>query len=114
MNSTIKGGIGEARVAEFLKKKKYEILEMNFSVQGGEIDIVAKQKDTIVFVEVKSRLTATYGLPREAVTKTKQQHIVRTATAYLQRKKLFGSPVRFDVAEVWEGNIVHIENAFEA
>ena len=112
MDNKIKGRGGEAQAAAYLKRKKYKILEMNFTAQTGEIDIVALQKDTIVFVEVKSRFSVRYGLPREAVNEQKQRHIARTAEAYLQKHGLFGTPVRFDVIEVGESGVNHIENAF--
>ena len=113
MNNKIKGRGGEARAAKFLKKKKYKILETNFTAPGGEIDIIALDKNIIVFAEVKTRYSDEFGLPREAVTKEKQRHIARTALAYLQMNKLTGTPVRFDVIEVTDGGVTHIENAFE-
>ena len=109
------GRAGELKAAEFLKKKKYEILEKNFRTHLGEIDIIAKDSDgTIVFVEVKTRSDESYGLPCEAVDIKKQEKYIRVASEYLLRKKLTEEPCRFDVVEIENGKINHIENAFTA
>jgi putative endonuclease len=106
------GNIGETLAAKYLENKGYQILEMNFSNKIGEIDIIAKQKDTIVFVEVKSRISTQFGLPREAVTAHKQYKIRTTALSYLKQKRLLDSLCRFDVIEHLDGKLTHIENCF--
>ncbi len=108
----IKGTLGEFKATDFLKKKKYKILQENYSNKIGEIDIVALQNKTLVFVEIKSRSTAKFGRPCEAVNKRKQQKIRKTALAYLIQHKIQDIPIRFDVIEVLDGEINHIENAF--
>ena len=85
---------------------------MNFSCKIGEIDIIAMDKDTLVFVEVKARNTAMFGLPREAVTAKKQYKIRRIAELYLQRYSTLDQKIRFDVIEILGDKITHIENAF--
>ena len=78
-----------------------------------EIDIIAKDKDDrIIFVEVKSRQTARFGHPREAVNKQKQITIRRVAELYLMKKRCLNSYTRFDVIEILAGKITHIKNAF--
>lgn len=106
------GNSGEIQAEKYLKDKKYKILTMNYKNILGEIDIVAKQKDTIVFVEVKKRETYVFCSPCEAVDKRKQSKIRKTAIYYLKQYKLMDSPCRFDVIEIVGENINHIENAF--
>lgn len=106
------GILGEKQAKDFLIKNKYKIIKTNYTCPVGEIDIIAKQKDVIVFVEVKTRTSAKFGLPRESVTPFKQNKIRSVATCYLKENMLLNSPVRFDVIDILEGNITHIPNAF--
>ena len=80
------GKVGEQEAVKFLKKKNYKIIDQNFSCKIGEIDIIAYQKDTIVFVEVKTRKNNLFGTPGQAVNKSKQKKIIKTALYYLQLK----------------------------
>ena len=113
------GAAGEKIAAKYLKKHGYTIRAKNFLCAHGEIDIVAETKSCLVFVEVKARADnekrfAEYGLPCEAVTKTKQQHILYTARIYLAKHPT-EKEIRFDVLEVYLGKEVrvnHIEDAF--
>lgn len=114
MNNRAFGGQGEADARAFLEIKGLKILEMNFRRPTGEIDIIARQGKTVVFAEVKRRSSLRYGRPAEAVDRAKQGHILRTAALYLQEKRLYDVPVRFDVIEVLPDGIRHIENAFDA
>lgn len=109
----IKGTKGEINATTFLKKKKYRILETNYTNSFGEIDIICQDKDFIVFVEVKQKSTLQFGLPREMVDKRKQQKIGRVASAYLKKNRLTDYPCRFDVVEIIDDKINYIENAFE-
>ncbi len=113
------GNLGEDAAVKYLKRKRYIILERNFNVHGGEIDIIAKKGDYVVFVEVKTRSTDGYGTGAEAVNYAKQQHIIRAAQVYML--KLGNVNGRFDVLVVngtMNGKklkvekIEHIENAF--
>ena len=113
------GNYGEEAAVKYLKKNKYIILERNFSISGGEIDIIAKKGDYVIFVEVKTRSNESYGGGLEAVNFVKQQRLVKAARVYMQ--KLGDVPVRFDVIEVkgcMDGKkfinegVEHIENAF--
>lgn len=107
------GTEGEQQAAAHLRKKKYKIIETNFSSRFGEIDIIAKEGNTLVFVEVKKRKDISFGGGAAAVTYSKQKKIILTATAYMQKNDI-QSAVRFDVIEINNGNINHIENAFFA
>ena len=106
------GRAGEVEAGKFLKKLGYEILEMNFRTHVGEADIIAKDKNTIVFVEVKTRTDDTFGAPSEAVTLRKQEKYFRVATEYLVKKGYTDNECRFDVIEIENGKINHIIDAF--
>lgn len=95
-----RGKQGEEIAAQYLKEKGYQILERNFYAKRGEIDIIAKEKQEIVFVEVKTRSNHQYGNPAEAVNLHKIHHIYDTAKYYIYRKKLENIPTRFDVIEI--------------
>ena len=112
MKSKIKGRIGEAKAFYYLKEHNYKILETNYTCKLGEIDIIAEKDDVLVFVEIKARTTAKFGLPREAVTAYKQHKIKIVASYYLQKTKNFDKVCRFDVLEILGENINHIQNAF--
>lgn len=105
----------EEMAVSYLKEKGYEILERNFQAKLGEIDIIAKKGEVIVAFEVKYRSSNRYGSPQVAVTKKKQQHISRVFMLYILKNKLsLDRPYRFDVlALTKDGEIKHIENAFE-
>lgn len=121
--SRIIGNVGERAAAVYLKRKGYKIIERNYVAENNEIDIIAKNRDTVVFVEVKSRTLgrADRYLPRPAaaVTPEKQQGIIKTAAFYLAGNyKYKGLRVRFDVIEVYikDGKperINHLENTFD-
>lgn len=110
------GSAGENAAVVFLKKKKYRILATNFSCYFGEVDIVARIKNTYVFVEVKTRSSKAFGSPSEAVNLKKQQHIIATAEYFLDTNRLFDVDYRFDIIEVVgqknDFEINHIEDAF--
>ena len=112
MKNIINGQIGEELATELLKKKSYKILQRNYKNVLGEIDIIAKDKDYLLFVEVKFRNTRMFGRASEAVDKRKQHKIRQVALLYLKQKRQLESNVRFDVVEVYDNEINHIENAF--
>lgn len=95
------GKNGEEIVCKYLEKEKYKILEKNFNCRIGEIDIIAKQKNEIVLIEVKTRTNDKYGLPAEAVTKKKLKHIYKTTEYYLYIRKIKNIDIRIDVIEVY-------------
>ena len=107
------GRIGENSARKYLKRKKYKIIEKNFTTKIGEVDLIALYGDLIVFIEVKTRTSITYGNPSEAVDFNKQRKYILLAEQYLQINKQYASlPVRFDVIEILNEEINHIENAF--
>jgi len=111
------GERGEALAAAFLEKKGYKILFRNYKCSYGEIDIIAKHKKIISFIEVKTRSTTKYGPPQDAVIPSKQAKISRVALEFIQRYKMENRSARFDVVAVQflpDGCEVNlIENAFE-
>ena len=109
----IKGQKYEVLAQNYLKQHKYSIIATNVSNFCGEIDIVAKQNDTYVFVEVKGRESTAFGAPYEAVTPYKQNKIRRIAQAYLKSKHLLDiCDVRFDVISILDNEIEHLIDAF--
>ena len=111
------GKKGESIAVKHLKKNGYKILEQNYRTKLGEIDIVAKEKDTIVFVEVKARRSDRFGSPKWAVTLKKQRKISMVALHYLKSKNQTREKARFDVVAIRltsEGpGIEIVKNAFE-
>ncbi len=112
MNNRKSGIEGENIAVEYLKRHGYKILDRNFACKTGEIDIICERENMLVFVEVKARENTNYGMPCEAVTSSKIRSIVKTAEAYLLKKRRINSPCRFDVVEVLRGEVNHIEDAF--
>lgn len=108
----INGAIGEIDAEKFLENKGYKVLVTNYRNKLGEIDMIAKDNKTLVFVEVKRRSTLMFGRPCEAVDERKQNKIRAVAEIYLLKTKQYYADVRFDVIEVLGDEINHIENAF--
>lgn len=98
------GNVGENIASEYLIANGYEILERNFYTKHGELDIIAKQNNEIVFIEVKTRSSKAYGNPSEAVTPIKQMHMYRAAQYYLYKTGQEKAFTRFDVIEVYIEN----------
>ena len=92
--------IGESLAAKHLKAHGYEILARNYRARRGEIDLIARDGEFIVFVEVKTRRSLKFGLPQAAVTLRKQRQISKVALAYLQFRNLMDAPCRFDVIAI--------------
>jgi putative endonuclease len=111
------GKSGERIALRYLKNKKFKILAQNFRLFRGEIDIIALDINTLVFVEVKTRKSIDFGLPEESVTPSKQKQIKRIAQGFLMRNNLQDAECRFDVISIHldQGQgyrIRHIQNAF--
>lgn len=94
------GKASENIAVEYLKGQGYRILEVNYRTKLGEIDIVAKEGRTTCFIEVKSRSSSVFGLPKEAVDKRKQRKLSRCALSYLKEKRLHNQSCRFDVLSI--------------
>jgi putative endonuclease len=99
VNSKELGREGERLAGRFLGRKGYRIKEKNYSSSLGEIDIVARDKGTMVFVEVKTRRNNEYGYPQDAVTRSKQQRMRKVALTYL-KKSGWERDCRFDVVSI--------------
>lgn len=113
-----KGEIGESIATTFLQGQGFHIVERNFRCVCGEVDIVARDGRTIVFVEVKCRKNRNYGPPQLAVTPFKQRQISKAALVWLSRRRLYDADARFDVVAIVLHDhdipeIEHIRNAFE-
>lgn len=102
----------ELEAVKYLKQKGYKIIEQNFKLLPiGEIDIIAKDKKTLAFVEVKYRKNKNFGLPCEFVTKAKQKKIIKTALCYIKQNNI-KADIRFDIVSICGDDIEYIENAF--
>ncbi len=95
------GRAGERLAVAHLKKNGYKIIETNYRCRGGEIDIIARHRSTLVFIEVKARSSDLFGSPFEAVNAAKQVRIINAAKAYLAERNAGGVAVRFDVVGVF-------------
>lgn len=117
MDARTRGQWGEDRAAAFLRRRFWRIVERNFSCRMGEIDLIARNRHYVIFVEVKLRQDASFAEAREFVSYAKQRRIIAAASLWLQRHPTSLQP-RFDVIEVYDGGgrvrIKQIENAFEA
>jgi len=109
--SLSKGYEAEAIAGQFLVKKGLTVIARNYRCKTGEIDLICRDKDTIVFVEVRSRAPSHFASAKESVTLTKQQRIIRTAHLFLLEKKWTDAyPCRFDVIAFEKGaSDTHIE-----
>lgn len=107
------GSAYEQLAGELLEKEGYEILEYNVHSRAGEIDIVARDEEYLVFIEVKYRKDDSWGNPFEAVSVGKQRTISKCALSYLKKHGMFDVPVRFDVVGILGKEIQIIKNAFE-
>ena len=112
------GSYGEELAKDYLVKKGYILLDKNYRNRYGEIDLICKFKDIIIFIEVKSRYNTLYGLPKESVTYFKQKRILSLCNYYIITKRLFNYNCRFDVIEIYFNNINndfkinHLEDSF--
>ena len=112
------GKKGEEIAATFLKKNGYRIVEINFRCPAGEIDIIARDKAGLAFIEVKTRRSKELGYPEQAVGPKKQKKMSELALWYLQKKKISDTDARFDVVAITmlperEEEIRLIKNAFD-
>ena len=94
------GKSGEEAAAVFLKNNGYKIICKNYKNKLGEIDIIARDKDTICFIEVKTRASDRFGLPQEAISRHKQHQISKAAVSFLKENNLLEQKARFDVISV--------------
>jgi len=114
MQSNIYGKKSEIIASQFLKKKKYKIIETNYKNKIGEIDIIAKDKDYLVFVEVKARMSRAFGDPAEAVDLKKQQKLRDVAKLYLIKSGKTNANCRFDVVTILGDEQLIIDHIIDA
>ena len=113
----LKGAMAERAASNYLIRKNYTLLDYNYTSQFGEIDLIFRDGNDLVFVEVKARDVRDHALPREYVDVRKQRKMILTAERYIKQKKLHLQP-RFDIVEVFceKGKIKsvnHLEKAFD-
>lgn len=113
------GRKGEQIAEKFLKSAGYKILERNYRCPVGEIDIIAEEKGVLVFAEVRTLSTDSWGMPQMSISITKEKRIVKTSLYYLSEKKMWDRNCRFDVIAVIrpgekEESIELLRGAFEA
>jgi putative endonuclease len=112
------GKRSEEIAAQYLCSKGYRILERNYRTPRGELDLIAKDGDVLVFIEVKARRGVRFGEPQWAVDERKRQHLIKASLFYLSRKKIQNHCCRFDIVVVREDrqgqpSIELIQNALE-
>lgn len=115
VSNIVKGKSGEMIVKDYLVSKGYSILQTNYRNKIGEIDIIAKDRDIIVFIEVKSRTNTSYGYAFEAVDLRKQRKIINTSLVYIKFNNYKDIQLRYDIIEVYfqkDIKINHLVNAF--
>ena len=114
------GSFGEALARDYLISKGYKILNMNFRNKFGEIDIICKKNNLLIFCEIKSRYSNSFGSPIESITCYKQKQIIKLSELYLISKKYYNFNVRYDIIEVIFKSITsshiinHVQDAFRA
>lgn len=111
-NNRETGSRYEERAREFLESQGFTILEKNFRTRLGEIDLIGKEEEYLVFIEVKHRKNTSYGLPEEAVNFKKQRTICRVSDVYRMKHRLGEVPMRFDVVADLNGKMELFRNAF--
>ena len=94
------GAKGEEIAVRYLKSRGYRIVERNYRIRFGEIDIIAEQGDDLVFIEVKTRSGTLFGSPFESVTKQKQKQLSKVALEYISKQGFHDRPARFDVVGI--------------
>jgi len=100
MNRQEVGKIGEKLAQKFLKKRGYRICETNFRCRGGEIDIIAQQKDCLVFVEVRTKSNLDFGTPEESITRNKKEKLITSALTYINTHQNLPALWRIDVVAI--------------
>lgn len=105
------GAAGEKKARSYLRLYGWKILEKNYKNPFGEVDIIAQKGDVIAFIEVKTRLSENYGTPSQAVNERRKTRYIMGAKYYFINKEI-DCTVRFDIIEILNGKINHIENAF--
>ncbi len=116
ISRTAQGTAAEELALHYLEARGLQLIMRNFRCRGGELDLILRDGEQVVFVEVRSRRSSQFGTPAESVTRNKQQKLLRAAALYLQRQRL-DLPCRFDVVAILqtapEPQIEWIRDAFQ-
>ena len=107
------GDLGEKQARRYLRRNGWKILEKNFKNPFGEVDVIAVKGGTVAFIEVKTRLSDGFGTPAEAVSEERKRRYISAAKYYFAGRAT-DCTVRFDIIEIFRGQLNHIENAFYA
>ena len=110
--SRASGLSSENLAAEWLAERGFHILERNFTVKGGEIDLVCDDAGTLVFVEVRARKSNDFGSPVETISATKRRRLILAAKLYLLQRNIVERACRFDVVAIEDGHVTHYPDAF--
>jgi putative endonuclease len=108
------GRSGEELARRYLEEKGFRWVASNLETKFGELDLIMTHGATMVFVEVKRRRDDQFGEPEEAVTRTKKDHMIKSALSYLDSARIQDRMVRFDVVSIGPRGIRHYRNAFSA
>jgi len=112
------GRFGEEMARIFLAKQGYEVLELNWRCRYGELDLICRDQQAVIFVEVKTRNTATLETPAEALNQRKQTKLIKSASLFLSQHRLWHAQSRFDLVSVYfqthHCQVDHVPNAFSA
>ncbi len=114
MNRVQAGRVLEKRVAVYLRKRGYEILNTNYQCGHREIDIIAQKDAILIFVEVRSKSGSAYGSGLESITRKKIRNIIESARFYIHKNSLYSHNVRFDVASIDGNKLTYVEGAFHS
>ncbi len=110
-NTLSLGKEGETAAVRFLLEKNYELVEKNYRFGHGEIDLIVKKDNILIFVEVKYRSSSYFGFPETFVNPAKKKKVLETAEAYMERVN-WRADIRFDVVAITGAEIEHFEDAF--
>ena len=114
MHNRGKGDLYETKTIEYIESLDFNVLDRNYYSRFGELDIIAKDENTLVFIEVKYRSNGNYGHPSESIHYYKRRNIINTAMWYMKDKRLCDYNVRFDVAIWHKGKIEYYKGAFDS
>ncbi len=116
MNKIELGEMGELLALEYLINEGYTLLAKNYRTAFGEIDLVVSKDETIIFVEVRTRRTLSFGTPEESITRVKRERLIRLALQFCAHHYLYSQNLRFDVIAIYLDNdkpkLHHIPHAF--
>lgn len=112
LNNRAKGRNGELLAEEYLAINGYDIIERNYRNRFGEIDLIAREGNTLVFIEVKTRNNYKHGLPADAVDERKQRRLGRVALSYIANEGINNQSCRFDVLSIIENRVELLKDAF--